>query len=181
MIKNSWTRGQSRNSRKYYATKIWSYTVFPSGVFPQHPISMLLGCRSKSRGFQSTQKWHLVSAENCQQLPIFDNPRVLTGNITNTKVHPALLWQSVCTCNTGVLTQDSRTTELEDVCNKGFEMNEGHFVHSLDMALASMNVHRRAYHGWTFIGNHLHKCLTVGNYNHTLMLLIRILLIFRQN
>ena len=26
-IKNSWTRGQSRNSRKYYATKIWSYTV----------------------------------------------------------------------------------------------------------------------------------------------------------
>ena len=26
-IKKSWTRGQSRNSRKYYATKIWSYTV----------------------------------------------------------------------------------------------------------------------------------------------------------
>jgi len=25
--KNSWTRCQSRNSRKYYATKIWSYTV----------------------------------------------------------------------------------------------------------------------------------------------------------
>ena len=27
-IKSSWTRGQSRNSRKYYATKIWSYTVY---------------------------------------------------------------------------------------------------------------------------------------------------------
>ena len=51
--------------------------------------------------------------------------------------------QSVRTCNTDVLTQDSRTTELEDVCNKGFAMNEGHFVHSLDMALASMNVHRK--------------------------------------
>jgi len=27
-IKYSWTRGQSQNSRKYYATKIWSYTVY---------------------------------------------------------------------------------------------------------------------------------------------------------
>jgi len=27
-LKNSRTRGQSRNSRKYYATKIWSYTVY---------------------------------------------------------------------------------------------------------------------------------------------------------
>ena len=89
--------------------------------------------------------------------------------------------QSVHTCNTDELTQDSRTTELEDVCNKGFEMNEGHFVHSLDMALASTNAHQKAYYGGTFIGNHLHKCVKVGNYNHTLMLLIRILLIFRQN
>ena len=35
-----------------------TYVLFPSGVFSQHPISMLLGCRSKSRGLQSTQKWH---------------------------------------------------------------------------------------------------------------------------
>ena len=72
--------------------------------------------------------------------------------------------QSVHTCNTDELTQDSRTTELEDVCNKGFEMNEGHFVHSLDMALASTNAHWKAYYGGTFIGNHLHKCVKVGNY-----------------
>ena len=127
-------------------------------------------------------KLDLVCAENCQQLPILDNPWVTDWEYNKQKSPPCIVMiQSVHTCNTDVLTQDSRTTELEDVCNKGFETNEGHFVHSLDMALASMNVHRRAYRGWTFIGNHLHKCLTVGNYNHTLMLLIRILLIFRQN
>ena len=41
-----------------------------------------------------------------------------------------------------------------------------------------MNVHRQAYFGGTFIGNHVHKCLKVGNYKHTLMLLIKILLTF---
>jgi len=84
----------------------------------------------------------------------------------------------VCTCNTSLLTQDSRTTELQDVSNKGFEMNEGPFVHSLDKVLASMNVHRQAYFGGTFIGHHVYKCLKVGNYKHTLMLLIKILLTF---
>lgn len=35
----------------------------------------------------------------------------------------------------GVLTQDSRTIQLQDICKNGFEMTEGHFVYSLDKAL----------------------------------------------
>ena len=65
----------------------------------------------------------------------------------------------------GVLTQDSRIIHLRDFCNKGFEMSEGPFVRSLDKALGAMNVHRQAYYGGTFIGNHVHKCLKVNNYN----------------
>ena len=65
----------------------------------------------------------------------------------------------------GVLTQDSRIIHLRDFCNKGFEMSEGPFVCSLDKALGAMNVHRQAYYGGTFIGNHVHKCLKVNNYN----------------
>ena len=72
----------------------------------------------------------------------------------------------------GVLTQDSRTIQLWDFCNKRFEMSEGHFVHSLDKALGGMNVHRQAYYGGTFIGNHVRKCLKVSNYNHAAIITI---------
>ena len=44
-------------------------------------------------------------------------------------------------------------------------MSEGPFVRSLDKALGTMNVHRQAYYGGTFIGNHVHKCLKLSNYN----------------
>ena len=47
----------------------------------------------------------------------------------------------------GALTQDSRTIQLRDFCDKGFEMSEGPFVRSLDMTLGTMNVHRQAYYG----------------------------------
>ena len=44
---------------------------------------------------------------------------------------------------------------------KTFETQEGPFVQSLDMALSSFNVERQAYHGGSFIGNHVHQCLKV--------------------
>lgn len=53
-------------------------------------------------------------------------------------------------------------------------MSEGPFVRSLDKALGVMNVHRQAYYGGTFIGNHVHKCLKVSNYNHTQIITIKI-------
>ena len=53
-------------------------------------------------------------------------------------------------------------------------MSEGPFVRSLDKALGAMNVHRQAYYGGTFIGNHVHKCLKVSNYNHTQIITIKI-------
>ena len=40
-------------------------------------------------------------------------------------------------------------------------MQEGPFVRSLDKALASFHVERQAYHGGSFIGNHVHRCLKV--------------------
>ncbi len=40
-------------------------------------------------------------------------------------------------------------------------IQEGPFVRCLDAALASFHVERQAYHGGSFIGNHVHRCLKV--------------------
>ena len=45
--------------------------------------------------------------------------------------------------------------------SKGFEREDGVFVKSLEMALKLFNVERQAYHGGSFIGNHVHKALKV--------------------
>ena len=44
---------------------------------------------------------------------------------------------------------------------KGFLNEDGPFVHSLDEALSSFNVQRQAYHGGTFVGNHVHRSLQI--------------------
>lgn len=44
---------------------------------------------------------------------------------------------------------------------KGLSRADGPFVRSLDSALESFNVHRQAYYGGTFIGNHVHRTLKV--------------------
>ena len=46
--------------------------------------------------------------------------------------------------------------------SKGFDKEDGFFVKSLDDALASFNVERQAYHGGSFIGNHIHRALKVS-------------------
>ena len=49
----------------------------------------------------------------------------------------------------------------EAIINKGFDKEDGVFVRALDAALASFNVERQAYHGGSFIGNHIHRTLKV--------------------
>lgn len=44
---------------------------------------------------------------------------------------------------------------------KGFDVEDGPFIKELEKTLAGLNVHRQAYYGGTFIGNHAHKCLKV--------------------
>ena len=40
-------------------------------------------------------------------------------------------------------------------------IKEGDFFRSLEASLQHLNVKRQAYHGGTFIGNHVHKLLKV--------------------
>lgn len=49
---------------------------------------------------------------------------------------------------------------------KGFKIQDGPFVRTLDTALKSFNVHREAYYGGTFVGNHVHRTLKVNKYTN---------------
>lgn len=42
-----------------------------------------------------------------------------------------------------------------------YPLEDGPFVRALDNTLKDMKVHREAYYGGTFHGNHAHKCLQV--------------------
>jgi len=44
------------------------------------------------------------------------------------------------------------------VCQK-FNRKDGSFYQALDESLNAMNVHRQAYQGGTFVGNHVHRIL----------------------
>ena len=57
--------------------------------------------------------------------------------------------------------QDQSITQNKKVTSKGFEREDGVFVKSLEMVLKSFNVERQAYHGGSFIGNHVHNALKV--------------------
>ena len=48
-----------------------------------------------------------------------------------------------------------------------FKRKDGPFFSSLEKSLQSLNVQRQAYHGKTFVGNHVHKLLKV-KYRYTL-------------
>jgi hypothetical protein len=43
-----------------------------------------------------------------------------------------------------------------------FPIEDGPFIVALDNTLKDMKVHREAYYGGTFNGNHAHKCLQVS-------------------
>ena len=44
---------------------------------------------------------------------------------------------------------------------KKFNLKEGPFFLGLEAALQEMDVHRQAYQGGTFVGNHVHKLIKV--------------------
>ena len=48
--------------------------------------------------------------------------------------------------------------QKREACKAGFNINEGPFCLAFDKALGSFNVHRQAYYGGIFNGNHAHKC-----------------------
>lgn len=54
-------------------------------------------------------------------------------------------------------------TEKNEVLTKGFNKEDDTFVKALDEALASFNVERQAYHGGSFIGNHIHRALKLSS------------------
>ena len=43
----------------------------------------------------------------------------------------------------------------------GFDRSDGPLTKHLDVVLEEMNVERQAYHGKSFIGNHVHTCCKV--------------------
>ena len=45
--------------------------------------------------------------------------------------------------------------------NKKFKPVDGPFFMSLDNTLAQLHFQRQAYHGGTFVGNHVHKLVQV--------------------
>ena len=59
--------------------------------------------------------------------------------------------------------QEKELTQINKVCRKEFVKSQGPFVKSLDKALESFNVHRQAYYGGTFVGNHVHASLKVSD------------------
>lgn len=58
--------------------------------------------------------------------------------------------------------QERRIDETKEACKVVFPLEDGPFIRALDKTLASMHVHREAYYGGTFTGNHAHKCLKVS-------------------
>ena len=49
----------------------------------------------------------------------------------------------------------------KDLTKNGKVLKDGPFYSSLERTLQKLNVKRQAYHGGTFIGNHVHKLLKV--------------------
>ena len=57
--------------------------------------------------------------------------------------------------------KEEKIAQKQEECRGGFSINDGPFCRSLDEALGKLKVHREAYYGGTFTGNHAHKCLKV--------------------
>ncbi len=59
------------------------------------------------------------------------------------------------------LLQNAAIEETKKVLEEKFKQKDGPFYRTLDPALAQLHVERQAYHGGTFVGNHVHKLLKV--------------------
>ena len=58
--------------------------------------------------------------------------------------------------------QERQISDIDIKCKDVFPTEDGPFIRALDETLGRMNVHREAYYGGTFTGNHAHKCLSVS-------------------
>ena len=61
--------------------------------------------------------------------------------------------------------QGNEITRINQVLGEKFQQKDGPFFRSLDSALAKLHVERQAYHGGTFVGNHVHKLVKVNYYS----------------
>ena len=50
---------------------------------------------------------------------------------------------------------------MEQVLAEKFKKKDGPFFRTLEASMQSLHVQRQAYHGATFVGNHVHKLLQV--------------------
>ena len=57
--------------------------------------------------------------------------------------------------------QNTEIAEVERVLGEKFKKTDGPFFRTLECTLASLHVERHAYHGGTFVGNHVHKLVQV--------------------
>ena len=65
-------------------------------------------------------------------------------------------------CNTSTLTLNHQKLKVQSATPKEFVARDGPFVHAVEDALQNCGVQRQAYHGGSFVGNHVHACLKVG-------------------
>lgn len=52
--------------------------------------------------------------------------------------------------------------QIQSLTPAKFAVKDGPFVRALDASLNSCGVEQQAYHGGSFVGNHVHECLKVG-------------------
>ena len=85
---------------------------------------------------------------------------------TNTKrISIIVSHKNLKTPSTTTFKQEKEIEQQKTKMTKGFEKEDGIFVKCLDQALATFNVERQAYHGGSFIGNHIHRALKVKQSN----------------
>ena len=65
-------------------------------------------------------------------------------------------------CNTSTLTLNHQKLKVQSATPKEFVARDGPFVQTVEDALQNCGVQRQAYHGGSFVGNHVHACLKVG-------------------
>lgn len=53
--------------------------------------------------------------------------------------------------------------QIQSTTPEQFAAKDGPFMQALEEALQSCGVERQAYHGGSFVGNHVHKCLRVSH------------------
>ena len=63
--------------------------------------------------------------------------------------------------NTILISTEYRDCRGRGVLGEKFKKTDGPFFRTLECTLASLHVERQAYHGGTFVGNHVHKLVQV--------------------